>query len=197
MYFINKITKKISFYESEKAATVNKISDLARLTNEQKLEIESLFFDAGTVLNESGEEVPNMIDLNLIESMLFKSVEGELFDNVTDIVYKDRNIEIEKYNNNKINLSFYGKKMKIHIPSLDIMLENSFSSIYASLRENDNIVREKLPQYLDSEGVTIKPFNLYLNKINPLHVDKFEAAVAAGIVDAAIFNPTQVLEVTI
>lgn len=172
------------------------LKDYALISDDLIQEIKSKYYQDGTYLDFDGIEKPNMINLHLVAKVNDSPIEGKLYSNCDSLVYKDRDLTIQQYETDKINNSFNSKNIKLHVPSLDNVLKAGFGDYWIKFNSNKNIIVEELEQTIDENGITIMPYNIYLDIIAESDHVNFDNAIALGLITREV-NPTKTLEIII
>ena len=108
IYIIKKLSNfKLNVFETENKATGLEITKHAELTEAQYNSIVDQYYNIGTV------EEPILIDLKLVTGVDFETMEGKLFDQVTELTFKNRDEAIQAYKDEQKDALFHNKKYKI------------------------------------------------------------------------------------
>lgn len=176
MNLIKKDAYTIHSFDSIELASENSRFDYAIISDVLKAEIESKYYQDGTSTTPEGLEIPNMVNLNLVQSAIYQGT-NSLFDVVVSLAYNDRNLAIENYENNKIDKSFKRKKFKVK--SALPWLMNNYAFIYSICKENENIITESVPNGEDNLDVVAFMDNVSMAmraiiSANPEHMELIE-----------------------
>lgn len=156
MHIIHKQTFKIHTIE-EKTLSQFDHNKYAVLSDALKQEIESKYYQDGVCLGEQGAELPNMVDLHLIQDIMVDEC-----NEVLEVVYNVQEAKIDEYLANKREAFFRGKDYKASMIVDDIFpgdLLWIFDYAYASL---DIIM---IREWKDENTHIIIYFNEYDEKI--------------------------------
>lgn len=169
--------------ENYKIVSTNKPSQFSRLqytiiSDELVNEIQSKYYEDGIYLDEFDNEVPNMVDLHLISSILYNEIEGHLFDEVSSIIYKDRDLAIENYNTAKeidANYNYFkGCKYKVIINDFERFNESNLRSFSTFCMLHPDI---SIHPWIEVNGSRIFKGKIFLNIIKDEHMLMIENSV--------------------
>lgn len=134
---INKITFKNKTIQSEKISQFGN-NTWAILPDNLKIEIESKYYQDGTYFDDFGVEHPNMVDIGCVKSLVVNS------DNeVTQIIWHDRDEKIAEYLAKKRKDYFRGKQNKV-IVNVKGVLPSEFEWILTYAEIQKSVIVEKI-----------------------------------------------------
>lgn len=162
----------------------NKITEFSRfqwaiLPENLAIEIENQKYHDGFFVDDTGIEQPNLVDLGIVE--ISQLSESEEHKTVLAITFKDKNEAIKKYQSSK----FFDKRYKVLVHDLASAFDAGFQNLWLKLKENDNIIKKKLPQKVNENGITLMPVELYFDVINPEDKTAYDYAIANNLIEIA------------
>jgi len=183
MNLINKDNYKISTIFGN--GSNNSKLKFAIISDELVSEIEGLYYQDGTYTDEEGIEQPNMVNLNLIDSIIYQEVDGQLFDEVSSINYKATQPQIDTYLENQAataNYEFFegGYKYRITIDDFDRYSHAGYGDFTDFCKVNPDI---KLIGWNKVNGSIVLHSEIFLNDISDEHLNMINNDVYTDTTD--------------
>ena len=158
--------------------------EYSSLSDALLLEITSKYYQIGV----DEEDNPILVDLHLVTSF-DDIITDNLFNDVTVLYFKDRDLAIIDYNNNLIDISFKRKKYHIEIPDFGKLLNDAdFGNMAILTMNNTGIISPNAISYVDTNGDILLRKDIFLDHINDSDITKLEQAESANLLSINI-NP--------
>ena len=188
IYIIKKISNfKLNVFETENKATGLEISKHAELTEAQYNSIVSQYYNVGT------EEEPDLIDLHLVTKVEFEET-SNLFDQVTQLTFKDRDTEIQAYKDAQTDALFHNKNYKVEVSDFKRYNTTVYRS-FTTLCDNDPDI---LVFATKNEETRLIKGDIFLDVIEDADLSMIENAVYPETTEKIfnlVPNPTRIIEV--